>query len=124
MIRGADLAPPGDNSSNGMGISTERIPKYAARVLDAARIRAEYMLKKRARMQMEGGTANGDHDHDNTGGAPKLPSHKKRRTDAGEGARAEKCRVLKTKGREEHHHLVDTQAIEIQPGESLKHFNR
>jgi hypothetical protein len=114
-----------------MGISTERIPKSASRVLDAARIRAEYKQKKRARMQMEGGVAdanaNDDHDHDHTGGAPKPPPpHKKRRTDARAGAGAEKCRILTTKGPpgKEHRHLVDTQAIEIQPGESLKHFNR
>jgi hypothetical protein len=111
-----------------MGISTERIPKSAARVLDAARIRAEYRQKKRARMQMEGGAAddnaNANDDHDHTGGAPKPPPHKKRRKDAGAGAGAEKCTVLKTKGKEEHHRLVDSQAIEIQPGESLKHFNR
>jgi hypothetical protein len=97
-----------------MGISTERIPKSAARVLDAARVRAEYKQKKRALMQMEGEAADANDDH--AGGAPKLPPHKKRRADAGAGA--EKCRVLKTKGK------VDTQAIEIQPGESLKHFNR
>lgn len=100
-----------------MGISAERIPKSASRVLDAAKIRAEYKQKKRARMQMEG-----DHDH-HTGGAPKPPPppHKKRRTDVRSGAGAEKS----TKGKKaEHHQLVDTQAIEIQPGESLKHFNR
>ncbi|KAH9999063.1 hypothetical protein BJV77DRAFT_978733 [Russula vinacea] len=43
--RGADLAPPG-NTGNGAGISTERIPKSAARVLDAAKIRAEYRQKQ------------------------------------------------------------------------------
>ena len=116
-----------------MGISTERIPKSAARVLDAARIRAEYKLKKRARMQIEGGAAdaNDSHDHGHTGGAPKPPPpppHKKRRTDAA-GAGVEKCKgVWTTKGKEHHHHrLVDTTqaaSIEIQPGESLKHFNR
>lgn len=105
-----------------MGISTERIPKSAARVLDAARIRAEYKQKKRAWMQMDG-DANDDHDH--TGGAPKPPPHKKRRKDAGtEAAGGEERKVLKTKGKEEHRRTVDNQAIEIQPGESLKHFNR
>ena len=111
-----------------MSISTERIPKSAARVLGAARIRAEYRQKRRARMQMEGGAAddnaNANDDHGHTGGAPKPPPHKKRRKDAGARAGAEKCTVLKTKGKEEHHRLVDSQAIEIQPGESLKHFNR
>ena len=130
-FRGADLAPPGENSGNGMGISTERIPKSASRVLDAARIRADYKQKKRARMQMEGAAdANDNHDHDHTGGAPKPPPppHKKRRTDAGAGAGAEKCRVSTTKGKEHSSHLVasasDAQVIEIQPGESLMHFNR
>jgi len=109
-----------------MSITTERIPKSAARVLDAARIRAEYKQKKRARMQMEGLAADTNDDHVHTGGAPKPPPHKKRRTEAGAGAGAEKCRVLSTTKGKEHHHLVDTQAqaIEIQPGESLKHFNR
>jgi hypothetical protein len=103
-----------------MSISTERIPKSAARVLDAARIRAEYKQKKRARMQMDGGAPDANDDHGHTSGAPKPPPHKKRRTDA--GTVVEKRRgVLTTK---EKHHLVDTQAIEIQPGESLKHFNR
>jgi hypothetical protein len=109
-----------------MGISTERIPKSAARVLDAARIRAEYKQKKRARMQMEGGTAddNANANANDDRGAPKPPPHKKRRKDAGTEAGAEKRKVLKTKGKEEHRRRVDTQAIEIQPGESLKHFNR
>ena len=128
LIRGADLVPPGENSGNGMGISTERIPKSASRVLDAARIRAEYKQKKRARMQM-GGAADANDNHDLTGGAPKPPPpHKKRRTDAGAGAGAEKCRVSTTKGKEHSSHLVasasDAQVIEIQPGESLMHFNR
>jgi len=111
-----------------MGVSTERIPKSASRVLDAAKIRAEYKQKKRARM--EGGVDDAN-DHDgHMGGAskpppPPPPPHKKHRMDARAGAGAEKSRVLtKTKGKE-HHHLLDTQAsIEIQPGESLKHFNR
>ncbi len=101
-----------------MGISTEHIPKSAARVLDAARIRAEYRQKKRARMQMEGAADTNAND-DHMGGATKLSPHKRRRTDVGAGA--EKSKVL-AKGKE--HHPVDTQAIEIQPGESLKHFNR
>jgi hypothetical protein len=107
-----------------MGISTERIPKSAARVLDAARIRAEYKQMKRAWMQMEGGAADADADH--TGGAPKPSPQKKRRKDA--GTEAERRKVSKTKGKgkgkEEQRRLVDAQAIEIQPGESLKHFNR
>ena len=110
-----------------MGVSTEHISKSASRVLDAAKIRAEYKQKKRARM--EGGVDDAN-DHDgHMGGAskppPPPPPHKKHRMDARAGAGAEKSRVLtKTKGKE-HHHLLDTQAsIEIQPGESLKHFNQ
>ncbi|KAH9063733.1 hypothetical protein EDB83DRAFT_2382682 [Lactarius deliciosus] len=52
--RGADLAPPGVGGST--TLSTEGIPKSISRVLDAARIRAEYRQKKRAR-QLEGGGA-------------------------------------------------------------------
>lgn len=72
-------------------------------------------------MQMEG-AADADDKPDHTGGAlnpppPPPPPHKKRRTDAGAGA--EKSRVSTTRGK------VDTQVtVEIQPGESLKHFNR
>ena len=103
-----------------MGISTERIPKSVARVLDAARIRAEYKEKKRAaQMQMDGGVAaDAKANDDHADGAPKLPPRKKRRTNAGAGV------ALMTNGKEEEHRLVDTRAIEIQPGESLKHFNR
>ena len=105
-----------------MGISTERIPKSAAPVLDAARIRTEYKEKKRAaQMQMYGGllVADAKANDDHADGAPKPPPRKKRRTNA--GARV----ALTTKGKEEEHHrLVDTRPIEIQPGESLKHFNR
>ncbi len=104
-----------------MGIGTERIPKSAARVLDAARIREKYRQKKRARMQMEGTDANANDNH--TGDAPKLPPHKKRRTITDAGAGVEKSRVL-AKGNLKEHHQVDSLAIEIQPGESLKHFNR
>jgi hypothetical protein len=50
-------------------------------------------------------------------GAPKPPPLKKRRTDAGAGV--EKGRKF-AKGKDRS--VVDT--IEIQPGESLKHFNR
>jgi hypothetical protein len=112
LIRGADLAPPGGNSNGTGGISTERIPKSAARVLDAARIRAEYR-KKRAWLQNEGADAKDVHT---SGAISKPPPPKKRRTDAGAGTGAEKSRA-KGKG-----HPVDT--IEIKPGESLKHFNR
>ncbi|KAH9010297.1 hypothetical protein EDB85DRAFT_2136367 [Lactarius pseudohatsudake] len=97
--RGADLAPPGAGSST--TLSTEGIPKSISRVLDAAKIRTEYRQKKRAR-QLEEGT----HDGDDGDSAPTLAKGKKRRrvaadSDAGKSS-----------------------TIEIQPGESLKHFNR
>ncbi|KAH9038973.1 hypothetical protein EDB85DRAFT_2110590 [Lactarius pseudohatsudake] len=97
--RGADLAPPGAGSST--TLSTEGIPKSISRVLDAARIRTEYRQKKRARQHEGGGAHDGDDD-----GAPTLAKGKKRRrvaadSDAGKSS-----------------------TIEIQPGESLKHFNR
>jgi hypothetical protein len=78
---------------------------------------------------MEGGVDDTNNHDGHMGGAskppPPPPPHKKHCMDARAGAGAEKSRVLtKTKGKE-HHHLLDTQAsIEIQPGESLKHFNR
>lgn len=119
FIRGADLAPPG-NTGNGAGISTERIPKSAARVLDAAKIRAEYR-QKRARLQIE--AADTTNDERERISAPKPPPRKKRRTDAAGAGTEKKGRapaMAKAKG--EKNLPVDT--IEIQPGESLKHFNR
>ncbi|KAH9001618.1 hypothetical protein EDB92DRAFT_1827830 [Lactarius akahatsu] len=93
--RGADLAPPGAGSST--TLSTEGIPKSISRVLDAARIRTEYRQKKRARQLGEG-----SHDDDD---APTLAKGKKRRRVAADSD-------------------AGKSAIEIQPGESLKHFNR
>ncbi|KAH9967979.1 hypothetical protein BC827DRAFT_1263734 [Russula dissimulans] len=104
--RGADLAPPGGND----GISTERIPKSVARVLDAARIRAEYR-EKRTRLRVEE-EANANDDVSTL----KPPPTKKRRTDATAGTE-----TLAAKGKGKGHSNC---AIEIQPGESLKHFNR
>jgi len=79
-------------------------------VLDAARIRTEYR-QKRARQLIDGANAEGDV------GASKAPPPKKRRTnalaEAGKGGKSFK------KGKD---YPVGT--IEIQPGESLKHFNR
>jgi hypothetical protein len=109
-----------------MGISTEYIPKSTSRVLDAAKIHAEYKQKKHAWMEGEVDDANDHNDHMGGASKPPPPPHKKRRMDARAGAGAEKSRVLTTKGPgKEHHHLVDTRAsIEIQPGELLKHFNQ
>ncbi|KAF8267826.1 hypothetical protein EI94DRAFT_1919859 [Lactarius quietus] len=56
--RGTDLAPPGASST---ALSNERVPKSVSRVLDAARIRAEYRKKKRA------------HEEDGGADTPKLP---------------------------------------------------
>ncbi|KAH9029535.1 hypothetical protein EDB84DRAFT_1496102 [Lactarius hengduanensis] len=97
--RGADLAPPGAGSST--TLSTEGIPKSISRVLDAAKIRTEYRQKKRAR-QLEEGT----HDGDDGDSAPTLAKGKKRRRVAADSGAGK------------------SSTIEIQPGESLKHFNR
>jgi hypothetical protein len=88
--RGTDLAPPGAGSST--SLSNEGIPKSVSRVLDAARIHAEYRQKKRARLHEEDGSAD----------APKKRRRAAANPDVGDKATA----------------------IEIQPGESLKHFNR
>ncbi|KAH9056679.1 hypothetical protein EDB87DRAFT_1204468 [Lactarius vividus] len=55
--RGADLVPPG--ASNSTTLSTQGIPKSISRVLDVARVRAEYRQTKRAR-QLEDDGGNGD----------------------------------------------------------------
>jgi len=107
--RGTDLAPSG--GIHGTSISTERIPKSAARVLDAARIRAEYR-QKRARLQTDEADANDGVS------ASKPPPPKKRRTNAGRAEAGKSGKAL-AKGSDK---PVGT--IEIQPGESLKHFNR
>src|SRR6266404_4682152 len=104
--RGTDLAPPG--AGDGTKLSTEGIPKSVSRVLDAARIRAEYRAKKRARVLEEGDTRHGDADD------PTLPKAKKRRHVVAEDSDAGKS----TKASEK------ATGIEIQPGESLRHFNR
>jgi len=111
LPRGADLAPLGGNS----GISTERIPKSVARVLDAARIRAKYR-EKRTRLHVEE-EANTHNDMDTS----KLPPTKKRRTDAAAGTEKSKGLAAKGKGKGKDQ---SNGTIEIQPGESLKHFNR
>ncbi|KAH9174191.1 hypothetical protein EDB89DRAFT_1904681 [Lactarius sanguifluus] len=95
--RGADLSPP--SAGNGTTLSTEGIPKSISRVLEAARIRAEYRQKKRARQLEEGAHDGGDGD------APTLAKGKKRRRAAADSN-------------------AGKSTIEIQPGESLKHFNR
>ncbi|KAH8991143.1 hypothetical protein EDB86DRAFT_3046507 [Lactarius hatsudake] len=94
--RGADLPPPG--AGNGTTLSTEGIPKSISRVLEAARIRAEYRQKKRARRLEDGAHDGGDGD------APTPAKGRKRRRVA----------VDSDTGKS---------TIEIQPGESLKHFN-
>lgn len=111
--RGTDLAP--SSASIGTSISTERIPKSAARVLDAARIRAEFR-QKRARSRIDDADANNDKSALKP--PPPPPPPKKRRTNASAGD-AEKSGEALTKGKDR---PIGT--IEIQPGESLKHFNR
>ncbi|KAI0003355.1 hypothetical protein BJV74DRAFT_944028 [Russula compacta] len=128
--RGADLAPPGRN--NPTGISTERVPKSAARVLDAERIRTEYR-RKRAQLRTEETDAIDDTS------ASKPPPRKKRRTtiattatatDTGvvlveeeKGKGKSKVLSLANKGKGKDRPIGPVE-IEIQPGESLKHFNR
>ena len=75
-----------------MGISTERIPKSASRVLDAAKIRAEYKQKKRARIQMEGGVADAndfDKPWPNGRRIEATTTQETRRTNAESGCREE-----------------------------------
>ena len=81
-------------------------------MLDAARVRAEYR-QKRARQLIDGADAKGD------AGASKPPPPKKRRTNALAGEAGKGSKSLE-KGK---NHPVGA-TIEIQPGESLKHFNR
>ena len=90
--RGTDLAPPRANST------TEGIPKSVSRVLDAARIRAEYRQKKRARLLEEDGGAD----------APTTLAKAKKR-----------CRATGDSDQ-----ATTTTTIKIKPGESLKHFNQ
>ena len=71
-------------------------------MLDAARIRAEYRQKKRARLQEEDGGVDAST-------AP-AKAKKRRRATAGSGV-GDKA-------------TTTTTTIEIRPGESLKHFNR
>jgi len=93
--RGTDLAPPGASCT------TEGIPKSVSRVLDAARIRAEYRQKKRARQLEEDGGADGP--------TTLAKAKKRRRAAAGSDVMGGP---------------TTTTTIEIKPGESLKHFNR
>ena len=81
-------------------------------MLDAARIRTEYRQQKRARQLIDGADAKGDV------GTSKAPPPKKRRMNA-LASEAGKSGKLLEKGKD---HPAGT--IEIQPGESLKHFNR
>ena len=98
FLRGTDLAPPGAGST---ALSTEGIPKSVSRVLDAAKIRAEYRQKKRARLhEVDGGV-----DAPTT--LAKAKNRRRAAADSGVGDKA-----------------ATTATIEIRPGESLKHFNR
>ena len=77
-------------------------------MLEAAKIRAEYRQKKRARRD-------GDGDDDDT--PTSLAKAKKRRLRV-DGAKDSNVGGKSTKTQQE------ATTIEIQPGESLKHFNR
>ncbi|KAH9977299.1 hypothetical protein BGW80DRAFT_1288485 [Lactifluus volemus] len=100
--RGADLAPLGHQGRN-RGLADESIPKSVLRVLDAAKIRAEYRQKRK----LPEAKANDDDDDDG-------PTSKKRRRTTRRLRRG-----LKGKGSR-----GETMAIKIQPGESLRAFNR
>lgn len=87
-------------------------------MLDAAKIRAEYR-QKRARLQIEGADTNDERERIS---ASKPPPRKKRRMDAtGAGAEKKGGAPAKAKGKVKD---LPVDTIEIQPGESLKHFNR
>jgi hypothetical protein len=100
--RGSDYAPSSNQSSK-QAISSEGIPKSAARVLNAAHVRQEWREKKR---KLESGEDIGERDRNG----------KKRRVDGSGDA----------KGKTMAHHDSKTKnkSLGIQPGESLGHFNR
>ena len=107
--RGADLAPLGHQGRN-RGLPDETIPKSVLRVLDAAKIRAEYRQKRK----LLGADANDDDGR----------TSKKRRTarsaetggDTSMNAKGSKGKSKESRG--------ETTTIKIQPGESLRAFNR
>jgi hypothetical protein len=94
MFRGFDLAPAGHS------LASESIPKSAARILNAAKVRAEFKEKKR-QLELE---AEGEAD-DQNGRAKKRRKGTENESDL--GAVAGKKMTLK-----------------LQPGESIQHFNK
>jgi hypothetical protein len=107
--RGADLAPLGHQGRN-RGLANETIPKSVLRVLDAAKIRAEY----RQKCKLLEADANGDDG----------PTSKKRRTTrpaATGGDTSMNAKGSKGKGKES---KEEKAMIKTQPGESLRAFNR
>jgi hypothetical protein len=107
--RGADLAPLGYQGRN-RSLANETIPKSALRVLDAAKIRAEYRQKRK----LLEADANDDDG----------PTSKKRRTTrqaATGGDTSMNGKGSKGKGKGSR---GETTTIKIHPGESLRAFNR
>jgi hypothetical protein len=114
FLRGADLAPLGHQGRN-RGLADESIPKSVLRVLDAAKIRAEYRQKRK----LPEAKANDDNDDGPT-------SKKRRRTTrpaAKGGDTSRNVKGLKGKGKGKWSR-GETTTIKIQPGESLRAFNR
>jgi hypothetical protein len=103
-LRGSDQAPSSHQTSK-QAISSEGIPKSAARVLNAAHVRQEWREKKR---KFESGEDTGEHE-----------GKRKRK-------RADGTSTADTKGKAKSHPdaRAKNKMLGIQPGESLGHFNR
>lgn len=95
-LRGKDIAPSGN-------LSTEGIPKSISRILDAAKIREEFKQRKRTALD------------DPSGGSGRP---KKKRKPAVEATHEKDDATPNGKGSEK------ASDIKIQPGETLAHFNR
>lgn len=95
-IRGMDVAPSGN-------LSTEGIPKSVSRILDAAKIREDFKQRKRTAL---------DEPSDGSG------RPKKKRKQAVDDTREKATTAPNEKGKEK------AAEIKIKPGETLAHFNR
>lgn len=95
-IRGKDIAPSGN-------LSTEGIPKSISRILDAAKIREEFKQRKRTAL-------------DDPSGGSSRP--KKKRKQGVDEPSEKDTTASNVKGKEK------ATEIKIQPGETLAHFNR
>lgn len=97
VIRGKDIAPSGN-------LSTEGIPKSVSRILDAAKIRGDFKQRKRTALD----------DPLDGSGRPK----KKRKQAVGDASSEKDGAATNVKGKEK------AAEIKIKPGETLAHFNR